>query len=95
MGRWRHKAPKTRFWGKFFYRAKVVLEYFGTTWSIFHREQAQAIAVACRRIEASPMALRALHCFGNARPAQPYYIIYIIYIVHTHTHTHTNSLISA
>jgi hypothetical protein len=49
------QSLKNTFWVQnFLFCAKVVLGHFGTTWGIW--------------IEASPMALRALHCFGNARP---------------------------
>jgi hypothetical protein len=63
------QSPKNTFWElNFLFCAKVVLEHFGTTWRILHRTSTKKY----RQIEVSPMALWALHFFGNARPTQPY-----------------------
>jgi hypothetical protein len=69
------KSPKNTFWGKTFnfYDTVVVLGHFGTTWSILHRASTKNY----RRIEASPMALRDLYCYGSARPTQPHYYYHV------------------
>jgi hypothetical protein len=69
MGRWRHKTSKTRFGCKTFYFARKSPWGISEPPGAFGIEQAQK---NYRQIEASHMALRALHCFGNARPTMPY-----------------------
>ena len=64
------QSLKNTFWVKNFLFTKVALGYFGTTWGILHRTSTKKY----RRIEASPMALWALHFFGNGRPTQPCHI---------------------
>jgi hypothetical protein len=63
-----HRPQNTYLGYSFLFYAKAVLGHFGTALGVLHRTSTKTY----RRIEVGPMALWALHLFGNARLTQPW-----------------------